>query len=225
MRLVPLVNGDVTGEPVDVLVIDGDVAQVGPGIDPATDRRAVGRGHVRDARAVGDRRAGADRGRGRENVGAYVPVLFRHVVDDHTSRLPRNHCRRLGGRHKFLADRLGRGPAWLCCLYRAVPVRLLPGVGIRGQRRGHYRRDGQIDRRGDHSLLLRRGIPVRSAGVAGKRRPRRLRPGSTGGAIRYGGGAGDHCRFPRRHRRSFCPRAGAAGRELVGCAGRYIGRE
>ena len=32
VRLVPLVNGDETGEPVDVLVLDGDVAEVGPGL-------------------------------------------------------------------------------------------------------------------------------------------------------------------------------------------------
>ncbi|WP_323794335.1 amidohydrolase, partial [Nocardioides sp.] len=32
VRLVPLVNGDETGEPVDVLVLDGDVAEVGAGL-------------------------------------------------------------------------------------------------------------------------------------------------------------------------------------------------
>ena len=58
-------------------------------------------------RAVRDCRARTDRGRGGEDVGPYVPVLFRHAVDDNAASLPRDHCCGIGGGHKFLADRLG----------------------------------------------------------------------------------------------------------------------
>ncbi|WP_300406258.1 amidohydrolase family protein [Nocardioides sp.] len=53
VRLVPLVNGDETGEPVDVLVVDGDVCQVGPGIDPSTDRRAASHRPVEEIDGAG----------------------------------------------------------------------------------------------------------------------------------------------------------------------------